>query len=162
MSSWNINRVIVIGRLTREPELQALPSGLPVCNLRLASNGHRKNAEGTYEEKPNYFDVRVFGARGEAVHRYLGKGSRVAVDGRLEWNEWQSADGSKRQGVKILADTVQFLENGPGRGSGDPSGGDQSEDQDQGEDQGQSEDQDQGEDAKLVGVGSGIEDDVVF
>ena len=150
MSYSNLNRVLLIGRLTREPELRALPSGATVCNLRLACNGVRKTPEGEYHEKPNYFDVSVFGGRGETVHRYMHKGSRVAIDGRLDWSEWESADGAKRQGVEIHADRVQFLDNGAARANGDGSF-------DDGGEQHPSEDQ-----SELVGAGAGIEDSLAF
>jgi single-strand DNA-binding protein len=77
--------------------------------MRLACNGRRRNAEGGYEPKPNYFDVSVFGPQGENVHRYLQKGRPVAVDGRLDWREWDTAEGQRRQAVTIVATDVQFL-----------------------------------------------------
>jgi single-strand DNA-binding protein len=126
MSSFTINRVVLVGRLTRDPELRPLPSGLKVCGLRIACNSARRDAEGEFHDKPNYFDVSVFGASGENVARYVHKGSRVAIDGRLEWREWETPDGQKRQAVSVVADTVLFLD-GPGErssgGSGDGSGG---------------------------------------
>jgi single-strand DNA-binding protein len=106
----SINRVVLIGRLTRDPELRALPSGTSVCALRIACNGSRRDAEGDYHERPNYFDVSVYGASGESVGTYMRKGSRVAIDGRLEWREWETTDQQKRQAVSIVADTVQFLD----------------------------------------------------
>ncbi|MEI6446933.1 MAG: single-stranded DNA-binding protein [Actinomycetes bacterium] len=104
----NINRVIITGNLTRDPELRALPSGMAVCELGVAVNGRRKNANGEWEEKPNFFDVTVFGAQGENCSRYLAKGRPVAIDGRLDWQQWEQ-EGQKRQKVKIIADSVQFL-----------------------------------------------------
>lgn len=125
MSYSDTNRVILIGRLTRDPELRALPSGQSVCSLRLASNGLRKEGD-AYEERPNFFDVSVFGAPGENVDRYLRKGSRVALDGRLEWSEWETSDQQKRQAVSIIAFAVQFLDTPAGaqRHAGDIPGGD--------------------------------------
>src|SRR4249919_2090020 len=122
MSHFTINRVVLIGRLTRDPELRALPSGTSVCNLRIACNSRRKEADGEYSERPNYFDVCVYGASAESVSRYTNKGSRVGIDGRLEWREWETAEQNKRQAVDIVADTVQFLD-GPGsRGDLDAPG----------------------------------------
>jgi single-strand DNA-binding protein len=105
----SISRVVVLGNLTQDPELRELSSGGSVCRIRVACNGRRRSADGGYEAKPNYFDVSVFGARGEVVHRYLRKGRPVAVDGRLDWSEWETAEGQRRQSVSIVADEVQFL-----------------------------------------------------
>jgi len=117
----NINRVVVAGNLTRDPELRSTGGGTSVCSLRIAVNGRRKNGD-TWEDDPNYFDVTVFGQQGENCSRYLSKGRGVAVDGRLNWREWTDKDGNKRQTVDIIAETVQFLggrEDGPsGNGNG--------------------------------------------
>jgi single-strand DNA-binding protein len=127
VSYFNINRVVLVGRLTREPELRALPSGTSVCDLRLACNSSRKDAEGEYQERPNFFDVNVYGSQAESVSSYMRKGSRVGVDGRLQWREWETEDDQKRQAVSIVADRVQFLD-APGDGldrgdaDGEPAG----------------------------------------
>src|SRR5579884_3209052 len=123
----NINRVIITGNLTRDPEIRTLPSGTSVCELRVACNGRRRNADGTWEDDPNYFNVSVWGQQGENCKRYLSKGRGVAIDGRLRWREWET-DGQKRQAVDIIAETVQFLggrddaSNGGGNGNGYSSG----------------------------------------
>jgi single-strand DNA-binding protein len=110
MAATNINRVVLTGNLTRDPELRSLPSGTSVCKLRIASNTRRKDgATGEWVDKANYFDVTVFGAQGENCARFLAKGRPVAVDGRLEWREWTGDNGEKRQNVEIVADGVQFL-----------------------------------------------------
>jgi len=118
MAATNINRVVLTGNLTRDPELRALPSGTSVCNLRVACNTRRKDGN-EWVDKPNYFDVTVWGAQGENCANYLSKGRPVAIDGRLEWREWQDKEGNKRQSVDIVADSVQFLgsrEGGEGNG----------------------------------------------
>jgi single-strand DNA-binding protein len=147
MSYFAINRVVLVGRLTRDPELRALPSGTSVCGLRIACNSSRKDPSGELVERPNYFDVSVFGAPGESVSRYMHRGSRVAIDGRLEWREWETAEQERRQAVSIVADTVQFLDSPGERGhaeGGENGAGD-------------------GDDRELVGVGAGVdEDDLVF
>ena len=120
MAATNINRVVLTGNLTRDPELRSLPSGMSVCSLRIASNTRRKGASGEWEDKPNFFDVTVWGAQGENCARFLAKGRPVALDGRLEWREWQAQDGSKRESVEIVADSVQFL---GGRDEGQGGGG---------------------------------------
>jgi single-strand DNA-binding protein len=110
MAASNINSVVITGNLTRDPELRSLPSGTSVCDLRVAVNTRRKNgATGEWEDKPNYFDVKVWGAQGENCQRFLSKGRPVAVQGRLEWREWETQDGQKRQAVDIIAESVQFL-----------------------------------------------------
>ena len=118
MAATNINRVVLTGNLTRDPELRSLPSGTSVCSLRLACNTRRKGQDGQWEDKPNYFDVTVWGAQGENCSRYLEKGRPVAIDGRLEWREWQDKEGNKRQSVEIVADSVQFLGGREGGGNG--------------------------------------------
>jgi len=120
MAATNINRVVLTGNLTADPELRNLPSGTAVCKLRVACNTRRKGAAGEWEDKPNYFDVTVWGAQGENSARYLSKGRPVAIDGRLEWREWQDKEGNKRQSIEIVADSVQFL------GGRDDAGGGQS------------------------------------
>lgn len=105
----NINRVVLTGNPTRDPELRTLPSGTAVCSLRIASNTRRKDDAGRWIEKPNYLDVVVWGSQGEACSRYLSKGRPVAIDGRLEWREFESRAGERRQTVEIVAENVQFL-----------------------------------------------------
>src|SRR5947208_5529857 len=120
MAATNINRVVLTGNLTFDPELRSLPSGTSVCKLRVACNTRRKNnATGEWEDKPNYFDVTVWGAQGENCARFLSKGRPVAIDGRLEWREWTDKEGNKRQAVDVVADSVQFL----GGRDDAPSGG---------------------------------------
>jgi single-strand DNA-binding protein len=120
MSSFTINRVVLVGRLTKDPELRALPSGSSVCNLRIACNSARRDTEGDFQEKPNYFDVSVFGASSESVKKYTLKGSRIAIDGRLEWREWENPDQQKRQAVSVVAGTVVFLDSASGQRGGKP------------------------------------------
>ena len=119
MAATNINRVILTGNLTRDPELRSTPSGTSVCGMRIACNTRRRDASGEWTDKPNFFDVTVWGAQGENCAQYLSKGRPVAIDGRLEWREWEAKDGSKRQSVEIIADSVQFL---GGRDTGEENG----------------------------------------
>jgi single-strand DNA-binding protein len=110
MAATNINRVVLTGNLTRDPELRSTPGGTSVCSLRLASNTRRKDsASGEWVDKANYFSVTVWGAQGENCSRFLAKGRGVCIDGRLEWREWQDQSGNKREAVEIVADSVQFL-----------------------------------------------------
>src|SRR6201999_3634495 len=127
MAASNINRVILTGTLTRDPELRSLQSGTSVCSLRIASNSRRRDQSGEWVDKPNYFSVTVWGAQGENCARFLSKGRPVCVDGRLDWREWQAQDGSKRESVEIVAESVQFLggrdDNGGGQGGGNYNNG---------------------------------------
>jgi single-strand DNA-binding protein len=120
MAATNINRVVLTGNLTHDPDLKSLPSGTSVCKLRVACNTRRKDQSGQWVDKPNYFDVTVWGQQGENCAQYLSKGRPIALDGRLEWREWQDKDGNKRQSVDIIADSVQFL---GGREDGGNGGG---------------------------------------
>jgi len=112
----SINRVVLVGNLTRDPELRHTPSGMAVCSLRIAVNSRRKDESGQWTEKPNYFSITVWGQQGENCAQYLAKGRPVAVDGRLDWREYQTQDGQKREAIEIVADSVQFL---GGRGDGE-------------------------------------------
>ena len=122
MAGQNINSVVVTGNLTKDPELRSTPGGTSVCKLRVAVNSRRKDGQsGEWVDKPNYFDVTVWGAQGENCSTYLSKGRPVAVQGRLDWREWESQEGQKRQAVEIIADTVQFLgSRGDSEGGGQP------------------------------------------
>jgi single-strand DNA-binding protein len=113
----DIARVTIVGRLTRDPELQQLPSGTSVCKMGVAVNSSFKDGSGQWQEKANFFDVKVWGPQGENCARYLAKGRQVAVDGRLNYDSWEAQDGSKRSRVDIVADTVMFL-GGQGEGTG--------------------------------------------
>lgn len=111
MGAQNLNRVLITGNLTRDPETRQFPSGGSVASMRVAVNGRRKNGD-QWEDKANYFDVSAFGGLGDNCQRYLSKGSGVAIDGRLDWREWTDKEGNKRQSVEIVADNVQFLGDG--------------------------------------------------
>ena len=116
----DINRVTIVGRLTRDPELAHLPSGTAVLKLGVAVNGRQKDEGGNWIDKPNFFDVKVFGNQADALNNHLTKGRRVGVDGRLDWSSWEAQDGSKRSKVEIVAQSVQFLDS---RGEGGEGGG---------------------------------------
>ena len=124
MAATNLNVCCITGNLTRDPELRSLPSGTSVCKLRVAVNSRRKDGQsGEWVDKPNYFDVTVWGAQGENCANYLSKGRPVAVQGRLDWREWETQDGGKRQAVEIIAETVQFLGSRDGGSGGSQSEG---------------------------------------
>jgi single-strand DNA-binding protein len=124
VAATNINVVVITGNLTRDPELRSTQGGTSVCKLRVAVNSRRRDQSGEWVDKPNYFDVTVFGAQGENCSNYLSKGRPVAIEGRLDWSEWDATDGSgKRSKVEIVANSVQFLGSRDGSGGGGNGGG---------------------------------------
>jgi single-strand DNA-binding protein len=106
----DINQVTLVGRLTRDPELRHLASGQPVLQLGLAVNGRQKDEAGNWTDKPNFFDVKVFGNQAEMLSQHLAKGRRIGVVGRLDWSSWEAQDGTKRSKVEVVAFQVQFLD----------------------------------------------------
>ncbi len=116
----NINSVVLVGNLTRDPELRHTPSGTAVTTLRIAVNDRVKRGEDS-QDAAYYFDVTVWGRTAENCAQYLAKGRPVGVQGKLTWREWDAQDGSKRQSVEVVADNVQFL------GSRGEDGGGQSQ-----------------------------------
>ena len=131
----SVNVVVLVGNLTRDPELRATGGGTSVCRLGLAVNERTKDpATGEWGERPNYFDIDVFGAQGENCAQYLSKGRQVAVEGRLRWRSWETPEGQKRSAVSVVANSVQFIGprdagsqgggwSGPGAGQGGKSAG---------------------------------------
>lgn len=119
----NINTVCLTGNLTKDPETREAGSST-VTNLRLAVNVRQKQGD-EWGERACYFDVTVWGAQGDNCAKYLEKGRGVAVTGRLDWREWETDEGQKRQAVSIVADQVQFL---GGKGDASSGGGSSSED----------------------------------
>ncbi len=129
-----INRVTIVGNLTRDPELRALTSGGNVCSLRVAVNERRKDASGEWVDAPNFFNVTIFGSSADNAAKFLARGRQVAVDGRLRWREWQDQQGNKRESIEIVAQDVQFIggkpdgqqpghDNGQGAWGGQQQGG---------------------------------------
>ena len=111
----NINSVVLVGNLTKDPELRHTPSGTAVTTLRVAVNDRVKRGE-EWQDAAYYFDVTVWGRTAENCAQYLAKGRPVGVQGKLTWREWDAQDGTKRQSVEVVADNVQFL---GGRDGGD-------------------------------------------
>ena len=107
----SINKVMLSGNLTRDPELRSTSGGYPVLKFGLAVNERRRNNQtGEWEDRPNFFDCTMFGARAEAVSRFLSKGSKVAVEGRLQWNQWQDREtGQNRSKVDIVWNEIEFM-----------------------------------------------------
>ena len=106
----DLNRVTLVGRLTRDPELRHLPSGSPVLEMGVAVNGRMQDDAGNWVDKPNFFDVKVYGNQAEFLAQHLAKGRRIGIDGRLDWRSWEAQDGTKRSKVDVVAQSVQFLD----------------------------------------------------
>jgi single-strand DNA-binding protein len=118
----SFNRVILLGNLTRDPELRYLTSGTAVSDVGLAVNDRRKNANGEWVEETTFVDVTVWGRQAETASEYLSKGSPVLVEGRLKLDSWESNDGQKRSKLKVVCERIQFL-GGRGAGGGGGQGG---------------------------------------
>lgn len=116
-----LNKAIIIGNLTRDPEMKALPSGIKVCNFSVATNRTWKDKDGKKQESTEYHNVVVFGRQAEIVAQYMKKGASIMVEGRLQTRSWD-ADGGKKYRTEIVADTFQFGPKGAG-GGGNYGGG---------------------------------------
>ena len=120
----SINRVIISGNLTRDPELRQTQSGMAVLSFGVAVNDRRKNpSTGEWEDYPNFVDCTMFGARASSLANYLTKGSKVAIEGKLRWSQWER-DGQKRSKLEVIVDELEFMSsrNG-GQGAGEFGGG---------------------------------------
>ena len=105
----SINRVNISGNLTRDPEMRSTQGGTTILTFGVAVNDRRRNpSTGEWEDYPNYVDCVVFGARAEPLSRYLAKGTKVAIEGKLRWSQWEK-DGMKRSKIEVIVDEVEFL-----------------------------------------------------
>jgi len=107
----SLNKVVLAGNLTREPELKSLPSGSSILSFGIAVTERRRNNQtGEWEERSNYFDCTMFGTRAESLSRYMHKGDKIALEGRLQWRQWQdSQTGQNRSKVDIIVNEVEFM-----------------------------------------------------
>lgn len=105
----DINRVILIGRLTRDPELKSTNGGTYFCRFSLASNHSVKQSDGSYEDKAGFFDCIAWGRSAEILHKYVQKGHRLCVEGALRWSSWEK-DGKKQSKIEISVESFQFLD----------------------------------------------------
>ena len=103
----SINRVIISGNLTRDPEIRHTPSGMAVMGFGVAVNDRVKNGD-QWEDRPNYIDCAMFGTRAESVSRFLQKGSKVTIEGKLRWSQWEK-DGQKRSKVEVVVDEIELM-----------------------------------------------------
>ncbi|MEK7586064.1 MAG: single-stranded DNA-binding protein [Patescibacteria group bacterium] len=114
-----LNKALLIGNLTRDPELKAIPSGIKVCSFSIATNRVWKDKNGAKQEAADYHNVVVFGRQAETVAQYMKKGSQVMVEGRMQTRSWDdAATGTKKYRTEVIADRVQFGSSGTGKTSG--------------------------------------------
>ena len=105
----SINRVIISGNLTRDPELRSTASGTMVLCFGVAVNDRRKNQQtGEWEDYPNFIDCTMFGARAESLSRFLSKGTKVAIEGKLRWSQWER-EGQKRSEIEVIVEEIEFM-----------------------------------------------------
>jgi single-strand DNA-binding protein len=120
--SASYNRVILVGNLTRDPELRYISTGTAVTDLGLATNNRRKNASGEWVDEPVFVDVTLWGRMAETASEYLTKGSSVLIEGHLKFDTWET-DGQKRSKLRVVGDLMQMLGARGGAGEGGRSGG---------------------------------------
>ncbi len=116
----SINRVVISGNLTRDPELRTTASGMPIMSLGVAVNDRRKNNQtGEWEDYANFIDCTMFGTRAQNIQRFLSKGTKVTIEGKLRWSQWER-DGQKRSKIEVIVDDIDF---GGNRNGGNNGGG---------------------------------------
>ena len=114
----SINRVIISGNLTRDPELRSTQSGMDVMSFGVAVNDRRRNPQtNEWEDYPNFVDCTMFGNRARSLHQYLSKGTKVAIEGKLRWSQWER-DGQKRSKIEVIVDEIEFMSRGSQQGDG--------------------------------------------
>lgn len=118
----SLNKVFLIGNITRDPELRYIPSGSAVATFTVAVNRVFKSQTGEKKEQTSFIRVVVWGRRAEVCGEYLSKGSPVFVEGRLQSREWEGQDGQKRSVIEVIADNIQFLRMGESKGGGAGAG----------------------------------------
>ncbi len=105
----SINKVLISGNLTRDPELRSTASGTSVLSFGVAVNDRRRNQQtGEWEDYPNFIDCTMFGNRAESVSRFISKGSKVAIEGKLRWSQWER-DGQRRSKIEVIVDEIEFM-----------------------------------------------------
>ncbi len=120
----SINRVIISGNLTRDPELRNTQSGMAVLSFGVAVNDRRKNpSTGEWEDYPNFVDCTMFGARASSLANYLSKGTKVSIEGKLRWSQWER-DGQKRSKLEVIVDELEFMSSRNSNGGAQSYGGD--------------------------------------
>ena len=106
----SINRVNISGNLTRDPELRSTAGGTQILSFGVAVNDRRRNQQtGEWDDVPTFVDCVVFGQRAEALSRFLSKGSKVAIEGKLRFSSWETKEGQRRSKLEVVVDEVEFL-----------------------------------------------------
>lgn len=112
----SINRVNITGNLTRDPELRATAGGTQMLAFGVAVNDRRRNQQtGEWEDVPNFVDCIVFGSRAEAVSRFISKGSKVAIEGKLRYSSWENKEGQRRSKLEVVVDEIDFMSRANGQ-----------------------------------------------
>ena len=106
----SLNKVLLIGNLTRDPDVRMMSNGRPVCNFGLALNRNYKDSEGNRKEEVTFVDVECFGPRSEAVAKFFTKGRSIFVEGRLKLDQWESKEGEKRSAIRVVLDNFEFVD----------------------------------------------------
>ena len=106
----SLNKVLLIGNLTRDPDVRMMSNGRPVCNFGLALNRNYKDSEGNRKEEVTFVDVECFGPRAEAVAKFFTKGRSIFVEGRLKLDQWESKEGEKRSAIRVVLDNFEFVD----------------------------------------------------
>jgi len=120
----SINRVVISGNLTRDPDVRTTQSGMPVMSIGVAVNDRRRNSQtGEWEDHANYIDCTMFGNRAQNESQYLSKGSKVTLEGKLRWSQWER-DGQKRSKLEVIVDELEFMSSRNSNGGAPSYGGD--------------------------------------
>lgn len=113
----SINKAIISGNLTRDPELRTTAGGTAVLSFSVAVNDRQKNNQtGEWEDYPNFIDCTLFGKRAESLSRFLTKGAKVAIEGKLRWSQWQAQDGGKRSKIEVIVNELELMQQRQGQG----------------------------------------------
>ncbi|MCA9057537.1 MAG: single-stranded DNA-binding protein [Planctomycetaceae bacterium] len=112
----NLNRVLLMGNLTRDPELRYLPSNMPVVNLGIATNRRWRNQQGESQEETTFVDCEAYGRTAEVINQYLRKGRPIFIDGRLRLDQWQDREGQHRSKLKVIVESFEFVDSRSGPG----------------------------------------------
>ena len=114
----SINKAIISGNLTRDPELRNTAGGTAVLSFSVAVNDRQKNNQtGEWEDYPNFIDCTLFGKRAESLSRFLAKGAKVAIEGKLRWSQWQAQDGGKRSKIEVIVNELELMQQRQGQGA---------------------------------------------